>query len=362
MCERAERMKIALGPAFMVTALLLAACASTPAVAPKASTASTTTAASPAAPAVAAGPAFDAWLAGLRQEAAANGVSNPTLDAALNGLQPNQEIIDLEHKQPERTMTFVEYRSRVVNDQRVAKGQEMLAEYRPLLNKISATYGVQPQYIVALWGVETDYGRYTGGYPVIDALATLAYGGERQDMFRKELIDALKILDEKDIAPEAMTGSWAGAMGQCQFMPSTFLGFAVDFDGSGRRDIWADQADVFASIANYLASLHWSAGQSWGWEVRLPAGFDENLIGLKVQKQAAEWQALGVRNLNGSDLAATAVPLSVVAPDGPSGPGYLVYPNFQVIMKWNRSTYFATTVGLLADRIAGIQTSALTGD
>jgi membrane-bound lytic murein transglycosylase B len=250
----------------------------------------------------------------------------------------------------------------VVNDQRVARGQQMLAEYRPLLNKVSAAYGVQPQYIVALWGVETDYGRYTGGYPVIDALATLAYGGERQDMFRKELIDALKILDEKDIAAEAMTGSWAGAMGQCQFMPSTFLGFAVDFDGSGRRDIWTDQADIFASIANYLASLHWNAGQSWGWEVRLPAGFDENFIGLKVHKPAAAWQALGVRNLDGGGLAAADVPLSVVAPDGPSGPGYLVYPNYQAIMKWNRSTYFATTVGLLADRIAGVQTSALTGN
>ncbi len=362
MFERAKGMGVARGSAFLVVALILAACASTPAVAPKTSAPSTTAATSSAAPTIAAGPAFDAWLAGLRQEAAAKGVSNPTLDAALKGLQPIQEIIDLEHKQPERTMTFVEYRSRVVNAQRVAKGQEMLAEYRPLLNKVATTYGVQPQYIVALWGVETDYGRYTGGYPVVAALATLAYAGERQDMFRNELIDALKIVDEKDVAPEVMTGSWAGAMGQCQFMPSTFLGYAVDFDGSGRRDIWADQADVFASMANYLASLHWTAGQSWGWEVRLPAGFDEYLIGLKVQKQAGEWQALGVRNLDGSNLAAVDVPLSVVAPDGPSGPGYLVYPNFQVIMKWNRSTYFATTVGLLADRIAGIQTSALTGD
>src|SRR5579863_8874824 len=168
MCERARRMGVARGSAFLLVVLVLAACASRPAVAPKTSAPSTATATSSAAPTVAAGPAFDAWLAGLRQEAAANGVSNPTLDAALKGLQPIQEIIDLEHKQPERTMTFVEYRSRVVNDQRVAKGQEMLAEYRPLLNKISATYGVQPQYIVALWGVETDYGRYTGGYPVID--------------------------------------------------------------------------------------------------------------------------------------------------------------------------------------------------
>jgi membrane-bound lytic murein transglycosylase B len=361
MSRRNRGRRLAQGPAFLIVALVLGACASTPAVAPKTSGASAAPPASPAAPTVATGPAFDAWLAGLRQEAAAQGVSNPTLDAALNGLQPNQEIIDLEHKQPERTMTFVEYRSRVVSDQRVAKGQEMLAEYRPMLTKVAATYGVQPQYIVALWGVESDYGRYTGGYPVIGALATLAYGGERQDMFRKELIDALRILDEKDIKPEAMTGSWAGAMGQCQFMPSTFLGFAVDFDGSGRRDIWTDQADVFASIANYLQSLHWNAAQSWGWEVRLPAGFDENLIGLKVQKQAADWQALGIRDLDGSNLAAMDAPLSVIAPDGPSGPGYLVYPNFQVIMKWNRSTYFATTVGLLADRIAKVQTSALMG-
>ncbi len=361
MSQKVGEMGLARGCAVLIVALALGACASAPARAPKTQAASAATSASPAAPTVAAGPAFDAWLAGLRQEAAARGISNPTLDAALKGLQPIQEIIDLEHKQPERTMTFAEYRSRVVSDQRVAKGQEMLAEYRPMLEKVAATYGVQPQFIVALWGVESDYGRYTGGYPVIGALATLAYGGERQDMFRKELIDALRIVDEKDVQPEAMTGSWAGAMGQCQFLPSTFLGYAVDFDGSGRRDIWADQANVFASIANYLASLQWNAGQSWGWEVRLPAGIDENLIGLKVQKQASEWQALGVRNLDGSKLAAMDVPLSLIAPDGPSGPGYLVYPNFQAVMKWNRSTYFATTVGLLADRIAKVQASALSG-
>ena len=362
MSQRTRRMGIARASASLIVALALAACASTPVATPKAANAGATASAGPAAPAVSAGPAFDAWLASLRQEAAARGVSNPTLDAALKGLQPIQEIIDLEHKQPERIITFAEYRSRVVSDQRVAKGRQMLEENRPMLNRIATTYGVQPQFIVALWGVESDYGRYTGGYSVIGALATLAYGGERPDMFRKELIDALRILDEKDIQPEAMTGSWAGAMGQCQFMPSTFLGFAVDFDGSGRRDIWTDQSDVFASIANYLASLHWNAGQSWGWEVRLPPGFDDSLIGLKVQKRSEEWQALGIRNLNGSKLAAMDVPLSVVAPDGPTGPGYLVYPNFQAIMKWNRSTYFATTVGLLADRIANVQTSALAGD
>lgn len=339
--------------------LLLAACAGGPAPGAKA-----TTTASTAAPVQNAAPTvnvagFDAWLAGLRQEAAGKGVSAPTLDAALNGLQPSQEIIDLEHKQPETTITFVQYRARVVNDTRVAKGRQLMDENRPILEKVSATYGVQPQFIVALWGVESDYGRYTGGYPVVTSLATLAYAGERQDMFRKELIDALRILDEKDIAPEAMTGSWAGAMGQCQFLPSTFLGYAVDFDGAGRRDIWTDQADIFASIANYLASLHWTPGQRWGWEVRLPAGFDENLVGLKIHKQSQEWQALGVRNLDGSILPGIATPLSVIAPDGTDGPAYLVYPNFQSIMKWNRSTYFAASVGLLADRIAGIQSSSL---
>jgi membrane-bound lytic murein transglycosylase B len=297
--------------------------------------------------------AFDAWLVSMRRDAASAGISQPTIDAALSNLQPMQKILDLENTQPEVKLTYAQYLARTVTDQRAAQGQALLVQYRPLLDKVSATYGVQPQYIVALWGVESDYGRVTGGYPVIAALATLAYGSQRKDMFHTELIDALKILDEKDITPDAMSGSWAGAMGQCQFLPSSFLHYAVDFSGDGRRDIWTDQADVFGSIANYLHNFQWDATQSWGHAVRLPSGLDPNLIDWKKSRPVAEWQSLGIRNADGSDLAPSSALVALVASDGVAGPAYLVSSNFTVIMKWNRSTYFATSVGLLADRIAG---------
>jgi membrane-bound lytic murein transglycosylase B len=308
---------------------------------------------SAAAPAAPAGETYDAWLQGARRDAAAAGISQSTLEAAFANLQPIQKVLDLETTQPEVKLTFAQYLARTVTDQRAAQGQKLLAEYRPLLEKVSATYGVQPQYIVALWGVESDYGRVTGGFPVIGALATLAYGSERKDMFRTELMDALRILDEKDIALDAMSGSWAGAMGQCQFLPSSFLHYAVDFSGDGKRDIWTNQADVFASIANYLHSYEWHGDLAWGHAVRLPAGLDSNLIDWKSARPVAEWQRLGLRNPDGSDLAASPVPLALVASDGVTGPAYLVSFNFTVIMKWNRSTYFATSVGLLADSIAG---------
>jgi membrane-bound lytic murein transglycosylase B len=329
----------------MALALALSACATSHGPAAPAST--------PAGPATIDQASFDAWLVGMRRDAAAAGISQPTLAAAFTNLQPIPKVLDLETNQPEVKITFAQYLARTVTDQRAAQGQKLLDQYRPLLAKVSAAYGVQAQYIVALWGVESDYGRVTGGYPVIGSLATLAYGSQRKDMFHTELIDALKILDERDIAPDAMTGSWAGAMGQCQFLPSSFLHYAVDFSGDGRRDIWTDQADVFASIANYLHSFQWSGDQGWGSAVRLPAGLDPALIDWKSAKPVQEWQRLGIRKADGSNLAASSVPLALVASDGVAGPAYLVSPNFNVIMKWNRSTYFATSVGLLADRIAG---------
>ncbi|HSY85691.1 MAG TPA: lytic murein transglycosylase, partial [Verrucomicrobiae bacterium] len=239
-----------------LTLALLTACASQPARAPAAASApAAPSAGTAAAPAMSATPSgsFADWLQGLRQEAAAKGISQQTLDEALAGLEPDQKVLDLDRSQPEFTITFAQYRDRTVTKQRVDQGRNLLDEYRPLLDKIAVTYGVQPPFIIALWGVESDYGRFTGGYSVIKSLATLAYGSSRQEMFRAELIDALTILQQKNITPEAMTGSWAGAMGQSQFMPSSYLKYAVDYTGDGRRDIWTDQADVFASIANYLA-------------------------------------------------------------------------------------------------------------
>jgi membrane-bound lytic murein transglycosylase B len=295
--------------------------------------------------------AFDDWLRGLKRDAAAQGISEATLTAALTGLRPMPDVLDKDRNQPEFTMTFAQYLPKVVSEKRVADGRKLLQQYAPLLKRVAATYGVQPRFIVALWAVESDYGRVTGDYPVIGSLATLAYGSSRPAMFRAEVIDALKIVDHGDVTPSGMTGSWAGAMGQCQFMPSSFVRYAVDFDGDRRRNIWTDEADVFASIANYLTHLHWRPDQTWGRAVRLHPGFNPALIGLKTEKPLGEWEKLGIRNLDGSALPGAELAASLVAPDGASGPAFLVYGNYKVIMKWNRSTFFATSVGLLADRL-----------
>ena len=294
---------------------------------------------------------FQDWLKGVRQDAAAKGISQQTLTAALAGLQPMADVLDKDRNQPEFTMTFAQYLPKVVSEKRVADGRARMQQYADLLKRVGAAYGVQPRFIVALWAAESDYGRVTGGYPVVGALATLAYGSTRPEMFRAELINALKIIDHGDVTPAAMTGSWAGAMGQCQFMPSSYLHYAVDFDGKGQRNIWTDEGDVFASIANYLTKLRWRADQTWGRQVRLPPGFDSKLIGLKIEKSLGEWERLGIRNPDGSALPQTAFPASLVAPDGSSGPAYLVYGNFKALMRWNRSTFFAASVGLLADRL-----------
>jgi membrane-bound lytic murein transglycosylase B len=295
--------------------------------------------------------AFDDWLQGLRQDAAAKGISQATLTAALTGMRPMPDVLDKDRNQPEFTMTFAQYLPKVVSEKRVSDGRKLMQQYAPLLKRVAAAYGVQPRFIVALWAVESDYGRVTGDYPVIGSLATLAYGSSRPAMFRTEVIDALRIVDHGDVTPSGMTGSWAGAMGQCQFMPSSFLHYAVDFDGDGRRNIWTNEADVFASIANYLAHLHWRPDQTWGRAVRLPPGINPALIGLKIEKPLGEWERMGIRNLDGSALPQADLAASLVAPDGPSGPAFLVYGNFKVVMKWNRSTFFAASVGLLADRL-----------
>ncbi len=202
-----------------------------------------------------------------------------------------------------------------------------------------------------MWGLESDFGRYMSPFPVIDSLATLAHDGRRGDYFRAELLAALRIIDGGHVAPGEMRGSWAGALGQCQFMPSNFFKFAVDYDNDGRRDIWGTLPDVFASIANYLAGFDWRDDQTWGREVRLPAGFDQSLVGLDTIKPIGAWQGLGARLPDGGDLPARQLPASIVMPDGAGGQAYLVYGNFRAILDWNRSTYFALSVGILADRV-----------
>ena len=294
---------------------------------------------------------FAEWREGVRNEALGLGISTAIFDAAFADVEPIPRVIELDRSQPEVTLTFDQYVERVVPESRVAKGRKLLAEHRDLLEPIGRKYGVPLRFIVALWGIETNFGQYLGGFPVIASLATLAYDGRRSAYFRQELLHALRILEDGHITPEAMMGSWAGAMGQSQFMPSSFVNYAVDHDGDGRRDIWGTQGDVFASAANYLAQAGWRAGETWGRRVTLPAGFDHALTGLEVKKTLAEWQALGLRRADGTDLPQADISGSVVLPGGEGGPAYIVYNNYRTIMRWNRSFYFATSVGLLADGI-----------
>jgi membrane-bound lytic murein transglycosylase B len=300
-----------------------------------------------AAPAV----SFAAWLQSFRAEAHGAGISNGTLDAALAGLEPVQKVLDLDRHQPETTITFQQYIAHVVNPQRIAAGRQRLADNRTLLEEIGARYDVQPRFIVALWGIESDFGAVTGNFSVVAALATLAWSSTRPALFRAELLAALKILDQGRIAPGELKGSWAGAMGQTQFMPSSFLRYAVDYDGNGRQDIWTSHADVFASIANYLSHEGWDGAFGWGREVTLPAGFDHGLTGGKILKPVAAWVDLGVRSADGDDLAGAALPAGLVQPGGEGGPTLLTYGNYRVIMRWNHSTYFATAASYLADQV-----------
>jgi membrane-bound lytic murein transglycosylase B len=295
---------------------------------------------------------FGLFLEGVRRDALAAGIRAGTVDFALRYARFLPHVIELDRRQPERVMSFAEYLDKVVTPQRIADARRHLADNRRLLDDIFERYGVDPPVIVALWGVETDFGKVTGNYWVVSSLATLGYQGRRSLYFRHELIAALRILDEGDVRADHMLGSWAGAMGQCQFMPSTFLRYAVDYDGTGRRDIWGDRADVLASIANFLARLGWRAGESWGHEVVLPGDFDPQLAGLATRQPVAAWRRLGVRSGDGAALPEEEDEASLVLPGGAGGPAYLVFNNFRVIMRWNRSTYFATAVGSLIDDMA----------
>jgi membrane-bound lytic murein transglycosylase B len=307
--------------------------------------------------AVAAGPAlanpteFRAWLRELRRDALGRGISARTFDAAMAEVpRPVDRVLELDQRQPEQTLTFPEYLARVITPQRIETGIARYRENLPTLTRVAQQYNVQPRFIVALWGIESGYGQFTGGFNVFAALTTLAYDGRRSAFFRDELFKALRIAEQHRIAPREMRGSWAGAMGQCQFMPSSYLSFAVDFDGDGRADIWQSKPDVFASIANYLTRSGWHGDEGWGREVVLPRGFDPGQVQYTtVTRTPAEWQAMGVRPLGAPMSGGPAAGL--VQPDGGEGQTFFAYPNFRVIMRWNRSTRFAIAVGTLADSI-----------
>lgn len=294
---------------------------------------------------------FTTWLASLRKEALHRGIPHKTLDSALKDLKPRPKVIELDRNQLEAKLTFDRYLSRVLSEKRVANGRYRLRESRKLLGNIASRYGVDPRFLVAIWGLETDFGRITGSMPVIESLVSLIYDGRRSTFFRKELIHALRILDEGHISLAQMKGSWAGAMGQLQFMPSTYRHFAVDFDGDGRIDIWKSQEDVFASAANYLSQSGWKRGQTWGQEVYVPKVLYDNATNLKQQKSVRDWHALGIRTLNGNHAPSLNLPASIVQPDGRTGRTFLVYDNYHVLRKWNRSHNFALSVGILSDQL-----------
>lgn len=301
---------------------------------------------------------FQDWLGAFRSEASQKGISGKTLESALTGVHPIPRVIELDRRQPEFTQTFWRYLDSTVSDARVRDGIERAQQNQAILAQLEKTYGVPERYLVAFWGLETNYGRNLGGFPVVSALATLAFDGRRNTFFRTELIDALKVIDAGHITPDKMVGSWAGAMGQTQFMPSTFLRHAVDQTGDGRIDIWAQTADALGSGANYLKSLGWDSARTWGREVKLPPAFDAALASLdggasETLKTLDEWAALGITAIDGARLPRQPIRAALILPAGQKGPAFLVYDNFRAILKWNRSTFYALAIGHLADRING---------
>jgi membrane-bound lytic murein transglycosylase B len=270
-------------------------------------------------------------------------------------VRPIDRVLDFDKRQPEFTLTLDQYLAHVLTPQRIADGRKLMREHKKLLAAVAERYHVPAKVIVALWGIESGYGRNIGDYPVVAALATLAYDGRRSQYFRTELLNALTIVDRGATAQQ-MRGSWAGAMGQCQFMPSTYLKYAQRWSGEGPADIWRTPADVFASAANYLAGVGWNPDETWGRPVRLSAQIDPTLLGLATKKSLAEWAKLGVRQANGKPLPHGTMQASLVRADPGreatnTGPPYLVYDNFRTYMNWNRSVFFGIAAGTLADRL-----------
>ncbi len=301
-------------------------------------------------PAGAAPDDFGAFLAGVRAEARRSGVSAPTLDRALADVRPNQKVLDKISHPAEFTMTWAEYRAMLVTDQRIENGRAAYRRDAALFHAVQARFGVPARVILGIWGLESSYGTKTGDYRVVEALATLAWDSKRRPFFRSELIAALRILDHGDVLPGRMTGSYAGAMGQPQFMPTSFLRFAVDFQGDGRRDIWTSTPDVLASIANYLARSGWIPGETWGMQVVVPPGIDPALAGRDNRRSLADWRALGLRALGARALTGEQ-DAALVLPDGVGGEGFLVFPNFNAVRRYNPSDFYALVVGLIGDDV-----------
>jgi membrane-bound lytic murein transglycosylase B len=302
--------------------------------------------------ATAATQSFEAFLDGIRAEARRNGVSAGTLTRALNGIRPNDRVLELDRRQPEFTQTWEQYRDARLSQTRIDGGRRAFADNRATLEAVQGRFKVSPRVVVAIWGLETNYGGFTGNFNVVESLATLAWDGRRSAYFRNELMAALKILEAGHVSAERMRGSWAGAMGHPQFMPSNFERLAVDMDGDGRRDIWDSRADALGSIANYLARSGWREEELWGREVVLPSGFNPEDARRENTRPLREWVRMGVRRPDGAALPALDLETAILLPGGPSGQAFAIYPNFNVIRRYNPSNFYALVVGMLSDRVA----------
>ena len=295
---------------------------------------------------------FSEWQADFRTQALKAGINPQVFDNAFAGITPDMSVIKADRSQPEFSRPVWEYLDGALSPLRVRNGQRLLEQNAELLSRIEQRYGVDRQALVSVWGMESNFGSFQGNKSVIRSLATLAYEGRRPEFAQSQLIAALKIIQEGDISPDKMLGSWAGAMGQTQFIPTTYETHAVDFDGDGRRDIWNSSADALASTAHYLQSSGWKQGQPWGFEVTLPAGFDYALADGAVKKSVAEWQQLGVKvPANAAD--SQQLNATLLLPAGYRGPAFLVLDNFRAILRYNNSSSYALAVGLLSQRFNG---------
>lgn len=293
---------------------------------------------------------LNAWVANFKGQARGQGISDQTLEFAFRDVVYNPEVVKRSQNQAEFKKSLWEYLENAVSEKRQSNGRAALGQYGGVLNAVEARYGVDKEVVTAVWGMESTYGERRGDLPLIEALSTLSYEGYRGDFFRSQLIAALKILQAGDIDPAHMTGSWAGAMGHTQFIPTTYLAYAADFNGDGRRDIWSDDpTDALASTAHYLRQNGWQPGQPWGAEVILPSGFDWNQVSKSVEKSGSQWAAMGVRTASGRPVPSGAI----IAPAGARGPAFLITQNFRAILKYNASDSYALAVSFLGDAIAG---------
>lgn len=298
-------------------------------------------------------PSFSECVNSIQQQAISQGIKQDVIDHALNDIRHIDKVLEYDRNQPEFVQTFPAYLNKRVTSWRIGKGKEMFAKHKALLSKLTQKYGIPGHYLIAFWGLETNYGNYKGKMPIIDSLATLACDPRRSEFFTKELLVALQLMEREQLEKPKMLGSWAGAMGHTQFMPSAYINYAVDGDDDDKVDLWDSEADALTSAANFLNKLGWKSGYIWGREAMLPEQFDYAKTGKDQQLTLTQWAELGVMRTDGNVLPNSDVKASLIVPTGANGPAFLVYRNFDIIMRWNNSESYALAVGYLADLIVG---------